>query len=63
MSEMKTDLSKIDPETAYAVGGKIVTADSETHAINDNHTIADILRYLVSVSSASELKYILDNLD
>lgn len=68
MSEIKKDLLKIPCGLTYfsRCGGARTAqkvADSETYVMTEEHTVADILRYLISVSSRKELISILKAMD
>lgn len=56
MSEVKTDLIKIETNTFIE--------DNHEYIITENHTLTDILRFVVKQEGSIEgVKYLLDTLD
>ena len=58
--EIKHKLLKIPPELSYFADDKRRIADGETFVITEDHSINDILRYLLTITDKEEIKCLLD---
>ena len=54
MAEIKTDLVKLE------VGRPYNPETSDEYVITEDHTIADIVRFLIKIGGADDIQYYLD---
>lgn len=64
MSEIKTPVYQIPQGRIYSTDTEAKLADAETYVINEDHTLNDILRFLVKqAGSKEEVQTLLELLD
>lgn len=63
MSEIQTQLFKIPPEMKYFADDKTRISDGETFVITEDHSHADILRFVVTDIGKEEAIFILKGID
>lgn len=56
-------MTEIKKELLLLIEGEKYTSTGEDYVITENHSIADVLRFLITQCDKSEILFILDNMD